>query len=54
MVRPDTPASGAGITAVDGGQTRPLRADARRNRDRVLGPPAPLSQPKARTWRSTR
>ena len=36
MARPDTPASGAGITAVDGAQTRPLRADARRNRDRVL------------------
>ena len=36
MARPDTPASGAGITAVDGCQTRPLRADARRNRDRVL------------------
>ena len=36
MDRPDTPASGAGITAADGCQTRPLRADARRNRDRVL------------------
>jgi AcrR family transcriptional regulator len=36
MARPDTPASGAGIPAVDGCQTRPLRADARRNRDRVL------------------
>jgi AcrR family transcriptional regulator len=30
------PASGAGIVAVDGSQTRLLRADARRNRDRVL------------------
>ncbi len=36
MIRPDTPASGAGITALDGGESRPLRADARRNRDRVL------------------
>ena len=36
MDRPDTPTSGAGITAADGCQTRPLRADARRNRDRVL------------------
>jgi AcrR family transcriptional regulator len=36
MVRPDTPASGAGITAIDGNPTRQLRADARRNRDRVL------------------
>jgi len=36
MVRPDIPASGVGTTAVDGSQTRPLRADARRNRDRVL------------------
>jgi AcrR family transcriptional regulator len=36
MARLDTPAPAAGITAVDGGQTRPLRADARRNRDRVL------------------
>jgi AcrR family transcriptional regulator len=36
MARPDTPASGSGIAAIDGSQTRPLRADARRNRDRVL------------------
>jgi AcrR family transcriptional regulator len=36
MSRPGTPASAGGITAVDGNQTRPLRADARRNRDRVL------------------
>jgi AcrR family transcriptional regulator len=36
MARPDTPSSGAGIPAVGGIQTRPLRADARRNRDRVL------------------
>jgi AcrR family transcriptional regulator len=36
MAQPDTAASGTGITAVDGCQTRPLRADARRNRDRVL------------------
>jgi len=36
MARPDTPAAGAGITPVDGSQTRPRRADARRNRDRVL------------------
>ena len=36
MARPETPASGAGITAVDGGETRPRRADARRNRDSVL------------------
>ena len=36
MARPEPPASGAGIAAVDGRQTRPLRADARRNRDRVL------------------
>src|ERR1700722_8679746 len=36
MVRPETAASAAGITAVDGCQTRPLRADARRNRERVL------------------
>ena len=33
---PNPPLSGAGITAVDVSQTRPLRADARRNRDRVL------------------
>jgi len=36
MARLETPASGAGITAVEGSQTRPLRADARRNRHRVL------------------
>jgi AcrR family transcriptional regulator len=36
MARPDGPASGSGTTAADGSQTRPLRADARRNRDRVL------------------
>jgi AcrR family transcriptional regulator len=36
MARSDPPASGAESTAVDGCQTRPLRADARRNRDRVL------------------
>jgi AcrR family transcriptional regulator len=36
MARPDSPASGAGITAVDGREVRPLRADARRNRERVL------------------
>ena len=36
MARHDTPASGAGTTAVEGGQDRPLRADARRNRDLVL------------------
>jgi AcrR family transcriptional regulator len=36
MARPETPAEGAGITAVDVSQTRPLRADARRNRERVL------------------
>jgi AcrR family transcriptional regulator len=36
MARTDTQAPAAGITAVDGSKTRPLRADARRNRDRVL------------------
>jgi AcrR family transcriptional regulator len=36
MARPDTPASGAEITPVAGCEPRPLRADARRNRDRVL------------------
>jgi AcrR family transcriptional regulator len=36
MARSETPASGAGTTAVDGSEARPLRADARRNRDRVL------------------
>jgi AcrR family transcriptional regulator len=35
MARPDSPASAA-ATAIDGSQTRPLRADARRNRDSVL------------------
>jgi AcrR family transcriptional regulator len=32
----ETPASGPGIAAVEGRPNRPLRADARRNRDRVL------------------
>jgi AcrR family transcriptional regulator len=36
MARSDTPASAAGITSVEGRETRPMRADARRNRDRVL------------------
>src|ERR1700728_3738805 len=39
MARPDVPASGAVTAADDGSPTppmRPLRADARRNRDRVL------------------
>jgi AcrR family transcriptional regulator len=39
MARPDLPASGAVTAADDGSPTppmRPLRADARRNRDRVL------------------
>jgi AcrR family transcriptional regulator len=36
MTRPGTTASGGGITADDGCGARPLRADARRNRDRVL------------------
>jgi AcrR family transcriptional regulator len=36
MARPDTPESGARIMAVDGCESRPLRADARRNRERVL------------------
>jgi AcrR family transcriptional regulator len=36
MAPPDTSVSGAKISAVDGCETRPLRADARRNRDRVL------------------
>ncbi len=36
MVRPETPATGIGATSVDGPRTRPLRVDARRNRDRVL------------------
>jgi AcrR family transcriptional regulator len=36
MARPDTPALGERTAAVDGRETRSLRADARRNRDRVL------------------
>jgi AcrR family transcriptional regulator len=36
MARTETPASGASVTAAGAGETRPLRADARRNRDRVL------------------
>jgi AcrR family transcriptional regulator len=36
MARPDTNSSSLEVTTVDGGQLRPLRADARRNRDRVL------------------
>jgi len=36
MARSDTAATGPGPTPVDGSQTRPLRADARRNRDLVL------------------
>jgi len=36
MARPDSSAYGAGMTTVIRSQTRPLRADARRNRDRVL------------------
>jgi AcrR family transcriptional regulator len=36
MVRPDTPATGADTSTVDGSQSRPRRADARRNRDRVF------------------
>jgi AcrR family transcriptional regulator len=36
MARPDVPVTGAESTSVDASQTRPLRADARRNRDRVL------------------
>jgi AcrR family transcriptional regulator len=36
MARPEPTASPAGIATADVGQTRPLRADARRNRDRVL------------------
>jgi AcrR family transcriptional regulator len=35
MARPDTSATGATLS-VDGAPARPLRADARRNRDRVL------------------
>ncbi|HEY2214843.1 MAG TPA: TetR/AcrR family transcriptional regulator [Acidimicrobiales bacterium] len=36
MARPNVSAAGGGITDVDAGETRPMRADARRNRDRVL------------------
>lgn len=36
MAGNSTPASGAEIRAIDESQTRPLRADARRNRDRIL------------------
>jgi AcrR family transcriptional regulator len=36
MSRSGTPLTSAGITTVDAVQARPLRADARRNRDRVL------------------
>jgi AcrR family transcriptional regulator len=36
MVRPDIPTAGAETAAVDSRQSRPQRADARRNRDRVL------------------
>jgi hypothetical protein len=36
MAPPNTFVSGARITAVDGCETRALRVDARRNRDRVL------------------
>jgi AcrR family transcriptional regulator len=36
MARPEPTASPAGVATVDVSQTRPLRADARRNRDRVL------------------
>src|SRR3984885_11076494 len=36
MVRPESPVPRTGVRAVDGCQTRPLRADARRNRERVL------------------
>jgi AcrR family transcriptional regulator len=36
MHRPNTSAPVAGMTAADASQTRPQRADARRNRDRVL------------------
>jgi AcrR family transcriptional regulator len=36
MARPETTAITPRTTAVDGPQARPLRADARRNRDRVL------------------
>ena len=36
MARTATPATGSQTAAAEGGQTRPLRADALRNRDRVL------------------
>jgi AcrR family transcriptional regulator len=36
MDRPDTSATGAETATIDGSHPRPLRADARRNRDRVL------------------
>jgi len=36
MARSEPTAPGAGITAIDVSRTRPMRADARRNRDRVL------------------
>jgi len=36
MTRLDTPGSGAGFTTTDDREPRPLRADAQRNRDRVL------------------
>src|ERR1700722_14720405 len=36
MARTDTSESAAGGMAVEGSEARPLRADARRNRDRVL------------------
>jgi AcrR family transcriptional regulator len=36
MARSDTPITDAEATPVDGSHSRPLRADARRNRDRVL------------------
>jgi AcrR family transcriptional regulator len=36
MARLDTPVTGSKTTSVDGPQDRPLRADARRNRERVL------------------
>jgi AcrR family transcriptional regulator len=36
MARSDTSATGTEATSIDGVQVRPLRADARRNRERVL------------------
>jgi AcrR family transcriptional regulator len=36
MAPPHTSVSGTGFSSVDGCETRPLRADARRNRDHVL------------------